>query len=100
MTLPELGYYYHYKHDPSGPINNYAYEIVGTARHSEDETFVVLYRPLYEGDWFRPADYCARPLDMFMEDVEKDGYSGPRFIKITDPSVIPELERIKNEMYK
>ena len=22
---PEPGYYYHYKHDPNGPLNNYAY---------------------------------------------------------------------------
>ena len=21
---PEPGYYYHYKHDPNGPLNNYA----------------------------------------------------------------------------
>ena len=23
--LPEPGYYYHFKHDPDGPLNNYAY---------------------------------------------------------------------------
>jgi len=22
---PEPGYYYHFKHDPDGPLNNYAY---------------------------------------------------------------------------
>ena len=26
-TLPEPGYYYHFKHDPAGPLNNYAYYI-------------------------------------------------------------------------
>jgi len=24
-NLPEPGYYYHFKHDPAGPLNNYAY---------------------------------------------------------------------------
>ena len=27
--LPEPGYYYHFKHDPDGPLNNYAYYIYG-----------------------------------------------------------------------
>jgi hypothetical protein len=26
---PEPGYYYHYKHDPNGPLNNYAYTSMG-----------------------------------------------------------------------
>ena len=26
--LPEPGYYYHFKHDPDGPLNNYAYYIM------------------------------------------------------------------------
>jgi hypothetical protein len=26
---PEPGYYYHYKHDPNGPLNNYTYYIYG-----------------------------------------------------------------------
>lgn len=29
--LPEPGYYYHFKHDPNGPVNNYAYYIYGVA---------------------------------------------------------------------
>src|SRR3954454_6436608 len=34
--LPEPGYYYHFKHDPSGPLNNYAYYIYGVGHHTED----------------------------------------------------------------
>jgi hypothetical protein len=30
--LPEPGYYYHFKHDPDGPLNNYAYYIYGVDR--------------------------------------------------------------------
>ena len=32
---PEPGYYYHYKHDPNGPLNNYAYYIYGVGHHTE-----------------------------------------------------------------
>src|SRR6202030_4172939 len=34
---PEPGYYYHYKHDPNGPLNNYAYYIYGVGHHTEDD---------------------------------------------------------------
>ena len=36
-NLPEPGYYYHFKHDPDGPINNYAYYIHGVGHHTEDD---------------------------------------------------------------
>ena len=97
--LPKFGFYYHYKHDPKGPFNNYSYEVVGIARDTEDKTFSVLYRPLYENDWFKPADYQSRPLDMFMEDVTKDGKTFPRFTQITDEKVLERLREIRKEMY-
>ena len=34
---PEPGFYYHYKHDPDGPLNNYAYYIYGVGHHTEDD---------------------------------------------------------------
>ena len=34
---PEPGYYYHFKHDPAGPLNNYAYFIYGVGHHTEDD---------------------------------------------------------------
>jgi hypothetical protein len=51
--LPEPGYYYHFKHDPDGPLNNYAYYIYGVGHHTEDDcrgedAFMQVYRPLYE----------------------------------------------------
>ena len=33
---PDPGYYYHFKHDPAGPLNNYAYYIYGVGHHTED----------------------------------------------------------------
>lgn len=47
--VPELGFYYHYKHDASGDVYNYAYEVVGVGAHTEeDDVFFVVYRPLYK----------------------------------------------------
>ena len=99
--IPENGFYYHYKHDPSGEINNYAYEIIGVGHHTENETeFFVIYRPLYESTVYQMGKfYDVRPVNMFMEEVQKDGHHFPRFIKITDQETISKLEEIKNKMY-
>lgn len=96
--MPEKGFYYHYKHDPAGPFNNYSYEVIGVAMHTEDRTFTVLYRPLYENTYLT-VDYSARPLDMFMGTVEKDGATIPRFTRITDPALITRLTAIKEQRY-
>ena len=50
------------------------YEVLGVARHSEGLEDMVVYRPLYNdtGLW-------VRPLSMFMETVERDGKTQPRF---------------------
>ncbi|MGO3698176.1 MULTISPECIES: DUF1653 domain-containing protein [Halomonas] len=66
MTAPVPGIYRHYK----GAL----YEVVGTAHHSETEEPLVIYRALYGeyGLW-------VRPLEMFMETVNKEGQTQPRF---------------------
>ncbi len=87
----------HYKHDPAGEPYNYMYEVIGSARHTEDETFIVLYRPLYGNEWFAPADYFARPADMFGEDVQVNGVTKPRFERITKPELIAELQKVQKE---
>ena len=50
------------------------YELLGIARHSETMEPMVVYRALYgeRGLW-------VRPLSMWTEIVERDGYHGPRF---------------------
>ena len=65
MSL-EIGRYRHYKGNE--------YEVIGVAKHSEDETNLVVYRPLY-------GEKClwVRPLDMFVETVEVDGETKARF---------------------
>lgn len=99
--VPEKGFYYHYKHDPGGPLENYAYEFLGAGWHTEDGTFLAVYRPLYEGAHVYQMGklYDIRPLSMWMEDVTKDGQPFPRFAKITDLSVIKRLEEIRDRMY-
>ena len=109
--VPELGFYYHYKHDPDGSVENYAYEFLGVGFHTEEEGVVFAnYRPLYREAGVYQASItlgvpCTdeRPLLMWMGDVEKDGISGastfPRFRKITDPKIIAALTKIRDEMY-
>ena len=63
------------------------YEYLGTARHSETEEELVLYRPLYNdsGLW-------VRPKRMFFENVVVDGKSVPRFAEIKE-----QMEGLRNE---
>ena len=62
----KAGVYRHYK----GPL----YDVIGLARHSETGEQLVVYRPQYgeRGLW-------VRPLTMFMENVDIDGRTVPRF---------------------
>ena len=65
INIPQ-GIYRHYK----GSL----YQVLHTARHSETEEALVVYRCLYGeyGVW-------VRPLAMFTETVEVDGKEVPRF---------------------
>ena len=53
------------------------YQLIGIASHSETLEPMVVYQALYgeKGLWVRPAA-------MWTEHVERDDYSGPRFIYI------------------
>lgn len=50
------------------------YEVLGIARHSETREEMVVYHALYGegGLWVRPAA-------MWDEQIDRDGYTGPRF---------------------
>ena len=108
--VPQVGFYYHYKHDPRKGINDHAYEVVGVGFHTEDnaregEAHFLVYRPLYEqnvyiaGKSLSIPSFDLRPLEMWMEEIEVDGKRFPRFQKITDPQVIMKLEAIRAQMY-
>ena len=68
QTIP-LGRYRHFKGNE--------YEVIGIARHSEDESPMVVYRALYGdgGIWVRPAS-------MWNETVTRDGVEYRRFTPV------------------
>ncbi len=55
------------------------YQVLGIVAHSETGEPMVVYRALYGegGLWVRPAA-------MWNEWVERDGYSGPRFMFVEE----------------
>jgi hypothetical protein len=63
-TTPEPGFYYHYKHDSAGSVSNFAYEVLGTGCHTEDDcrpedANLVVYRPLYESSDTKLENYST-----------------------------------------
>ena len=55
------------------------YRVMYVALYSETGEEMVVYQALYgqRGMWVRPAS-------MWLEHVERDGYSGPRFVRLGD----------------
>ena len=49
--------------------NMFLYEIVGIANHTETGDKLMIYRPLYG-----PGKLSARPLEMFMSEVDREKY--------------------------
>lgn len=50
------------------------YEVIGIAKHSETCEEMVVYKQLYEN-----REMWVRPISMWEEEVNRDGYCGPRF---------------------
>lgn len=110
-AVPTPGFYYHYKHNPANGVFDYAYEVVAVGFHTEDdpregEAQFCVYRPLYENAAVYQASrdlgiQCVdlRPLAMWLEHVERDGQSVPRFARITDEAVIAQLVDARTRMY-
>jgi len=70
------GVYRHYKHTEASPRY---YQVMGVARNTETDELYVLYIPLYVIDEHRGVRYQVRPVEMFVETVEWDGKTVPRF---------------------
>ncbi|MCZ2341455.1 MAG: DUF1653 domain-containing protein [Bacteroidales bacterium] len=84
LNLPgsvPVGRYRHYKGN--------TYTVLGTARHSETQEELVVYRPEYgeQGLW-------VRPQAMFTEQVQVNGQAVPRFQPI--PAASDPLTRVEN----
>ena len=62
------GVYRHYK--------NQEYRVIDVVKHSETEEDLVLYECLYDNP---RSKLWVRPLKMFIETVEVDGKTMPRF---------------------
>ncbi len=105
FIIPDNGFYYHYKHEPHGPVNNYAYEVIGVGVNTEDDcrpedASSVIYRPLYEPSIYDAGKFFyLKALQLWMSDKVVDDISFPRYKEITDPEVILELTEIKRKMY-
>jgi len=63
MEIVKLGKYKHFK----GNI----YEVIGIAKHSETLEEFVVYK--------RDNEIWIRPMEMFLEQIERDGKTIPRF---------------------
>ena len=82
-TIP-LGRYRHFKGNE--------YEVIGIARHSEDESPMVVYRALYGdgGIWVRPAS-------MWNETVTRNGKTYRRFYRLDLIERVEHYERLFDE---
>ncbi len=67
------GIYQHYKGE--------RYRIIGVAKHSETLEDLVIYEALYDN---KMSKLWARPVAMFLGEVEVDGQKVPRFKFISE----------------
>lgn len=69
MEKVKLGKYKHYK--------GFICQVIGVAKHSENPTqeLVIYTHPTDDGT----EQLWARPIEMFLENVETESYKGPRF---------------------
>lgn len=68
------GIYEHYKGN--------RYKVIGMAHHSETLEELVVYRALYNSKEFGKNAIWVRPAKMFLEQIEINGKTLPRFKKI------------------
>ena len=71
MLTIKKGKYRHYK--------GQFYEVIDLVQHSEDESYLVLYRPLY-----KEGKLWVRPFDMFVEKVSINNEKCERFAFVSE----------------
>ena len=72
-----------YKHFKGG-----VYEVLGLGHHSETMEEMVIYR--HDSQEYGKDSLWARPASMWFEHIERDGYSGPRFVYIDQTTQDPD----------
>lgn len=65
-----------YRHNKSGNL----YQVLGVALETESDQAVVVYKPLYAHEF--GYELFTRPYEMFVEMVELNGRTQPRFEKV------------------
>ncbi len=77
MQIDDIPYgkYQHYKTEK-------LYEIIGFARYSETHEEMVIYKALYEHEKFGNNQVWVRPKALFLEHVDHNGRSVPRFKRV------------------
>ncbi len=100
MKFIHPGFYYHYKHDANGPVNNYAYEVLGISVNRDTKEFDVVYRPLYDDPDLKAlgAEFYQKPLEEFTSYTIVDTKDVQRYCRIEDPEVIKQLNHIDMEL--
>lgn len=85
----------------------YLYLIIGTSTHTETGETLMIYKPLYgPPPCLADADFAARPLDMFMSEVDHEKYPDIkqkyRFEKCETllPETINEIHKQKADFSK
>lgn len=54
--------------------SEYLYRIIGVSRHTETGEELMIYEPLYETDCVKGVNFVARPLEMFISEVDHEKY--------------------------
>jgi hypothetical protein len=65
--------------------NKKMYKVLSVARHTEDMKLYVVYQELYHCDTYGDLPIWVRPLEMFLEHIEENGKTTPRFLPIEVP---------------
>ena len=93
LTLPKRNdLYYHFKHKTENPTSDpfyMLYRIDGIGVMATDNEYAqhVIYSSVNDSNIVKKeynADFFIRPLAEFLENVNRDGYNGPRFVKFTN----------------
>ena len=68
--------------------NIYLYEIIGSAKYTDTGEKLMLYKPLWDEEYSKEVNYIARPMDMFVSEVDYEKYpkikQKYRFEKVED----------------